>query len=207
MPVERLKLGRAYTRRERLVLTCPVSPADRTEFLPREAVSAPGPSYVWRLKPALEWARTVLERTGLPLDPNAAVYADRAWRLANERRSPEWYAIQILMVGRDLRLFAERGNAAIAADLGIDFGELVTEARIAGYFDRNAARGGQVKAAERRAEIEERSDEWRRQAAEYWSRHPRWSAMTVAGRIDPARLRTVWNAIIKQKPVPKRKIG
>jgi hypothetical protein len=201
MPVERYKVGRAYTRRERVVITNPLTPEDTKALnLPTESIHQPGPAYLWRIEPWLEWARWMLKGKGLPPDASAPIYFDKEWRRKNKRRSAAWYAVRMLLTARDLGLFVDRGDAAMAANLALDFGELTTEVRVIEYKARNAAAGGKGKAAERHADVEQMRDEWRRAAAEIWSRHPTWSATAVAGRIDPGRVRTGRDTIAKLKP-------
>ncbi len=201
MPVERERYGRAYTRRERVVITNPMTAADTKALnLPNVSIHQSGPAYLWQIEPALEWARSVLAEKGMPLDPAAPLYADRSWRRENERTSPEWYAIKLLTMGRNLRLFVDRGEAAMAASEALDFGELVTEAKFIVHMAGKAARAAKRKAALQRPDVEQRHDALRQQAADKWSRNSTLKATEVAKLIDPSQHRNIRRVIANLKP-------
>jgi hypothetical protein len=179
MPIERYKVGRLYTRRERA----------RADFADPEAVrevmndlASRDYTVEGRLADAERRAEAYLKRANMPLDLRAGIYGDSAWLRSNERKSLVWYAINILNTIRMLRRQIERGDASLAADLALDLGELFTEAKFIQELTGKQAEGGRAP----REEVAQRHAEWRREAERMWERHPKWSTTRVAWAVARA---------------------
>src|SRR5688572_27974613 len=96
MAVERYRVGRAsYNWRERASFGIGAEDAKALRDALGELLRSPKTPEA-RIEPAVQWAKSTLEQKGMPLDPNAWCYAEKTWRLKNERCSAEWYAIKIL---------------------------------------------------------------------------------------------------------------
>jgi hypothetical protein len=181
MAVERYTVGKnAYNKRERISVGMGAEDADAMRDALAELARSPKTPEA-RLEPAVQWAKATLERKGMPLDPNAWCYAEKAWRLKNERCSAEWYAVKILHNADWLRLMIERGEARMAADFALDLGELITEAHfILEAFAGPPHKGGKKKAENALRGVESRIAECRRQAAEKWNQRPDRTASEIA---------------------------
>jgi hypothetical protein len=190
MAVERYQVGKnAYNRRERVSIGMGAEDAEalRDAFVELAKWTTPEK----RIAPAVAWATAILEQKNMPFDPNAWCYSDsdKDWRRKNERRSAEWYAITILQTAEWMRQMIDKGDARMAADFGLDLGELIAEGRfILGALAGTAARGGKEKAANAREKVESRIAECRRQAVALWRRHRDSSATEVARNIKNVRL-------------------
>jgi hypothetical protein len=213
MPIERYKVGKPYNQRYYLSVSGDdlhtkegvAALLENAEQMQQvgDAMAALGNPW-WRLESSIRCARATLQKAGLPLEPNAGIYLDRTWQRKNERRTPPWYAIMVLHEYESLRIFVEQGDVERAADCALDLGELITEAKFMfQILAKNAAKGGQAKQSSKRREIEQKSEAWRTQAAEIWSRHPRWTIINVARKIDRVRFHRVRSVIASLKPVRK----
>jgi hypothetical protein len=186
MTIRRYKVGKTYNARERVS----VSGESLNTKEGAEALSeafremAKSTTVEGRIAPAVRWSTATLERAEMPLDPNAAIYANPDWRRRNERQSAEWYAIRILRSAKFMHMFIARGDASLAADFTLNLAEAATEGKfLFGYFGRNASNGGKTKAEDAQEEVGARMLECRRQATKLWRRHPDWSSQEVARHI------------------------
>jgi hypothetical protein len=193
MPV--YTVGRGYTKRHHAKADTADPEAVRTVM---EEMAAAGPFGVeGRLADAEQRAIAYLQGK----DPSAPLYGDPAWRRENERKSLDWYAIEILNTIRILRRQIERGDARLAADLALDLGVLATEAKMIQYIAGNTNRGGQgFKTSDKYQEVAAQHAAWRAQADELWKKKPRYGALAIAKLIDPARAETIRKVIVSRKP-------
>jgi hypothetical protein len=110
----------------------------------------------------------------------------------------------ILHEYESLRIFVEQRDVERAANCALDLGELITEAKFMfQILAKNAAKGGQARLSSKRREIKQKTEAWRKQAEELWSRHADWTISNVARRIDPVRYHSVRRAIASLKPARK----
>jgi hypothetical protein len=173
----------------------------KTGFTEEEAADASRDSGTGaRLHFASCWARKTLERHNMPLEVSAPIYSDPDWRQHNERRSPEWYAIEMLRAVGSLTDMLKEDNAPFAAVFAWRLAWLLSEARFLNYITANASKGGAAKALERESVLRQRDAGWREEAVKLWTRHPSWSATAIAKLIDPARERTIRRVIADLNP-------
>jgi hypothetical protein len=186
MPVERYKVGRSYTERHHGRADSADAEAVRTLM---EEMAARDSTVEGRLADAERRAIKHLQGNGMPLDPNAPPYCDSAWRRENERKSLDWYAIEILNTIRILRRQIERGDARLAADLALDVGVLATEAKIVQKRVGGSVRGADgFKASDRRLLDKKARDEaWIEHAVKEWGKPGRknYGASKIAPLIEP----------------------
>jgi hypothetical protein len=106
------------------------------------------------------------------------------WRRRHERKTPEWYAREMLLKVRNLRGWVEAGDARMAADLAWQLAALATEATVlfAG-IPGVAATGGRTRASNQSAEVRARHAEWQRAADEIWRHNPGLTKSRVASRL------------------------
>ena len=199
MPVERYPVGRPYTKRHHAKADFADPEAVRTVI---EEMRAALPFGVeGRLADAEQRAIAYLQGKGMPLDRNAPPYGDPAWRRENERKSLNWYAIEILNTIRILRQQIELGDARLAADLALDVGVLVTEATMIQFVAGNTGRGGQgFKTSDKYQEVVAQHAAWCEQADEFWKTRNSWGALAIAKLIDPLRAETIRKIIKGRKP-------
>jgi hypothetical protein len=197
MPVERYTVGRVGTERTHAKADMD-DPAAVLEVMEGKAARGPFTAEA-RISNLERQAVAILKRNGKPIDPDAPDYADPTWQREEERYSLVWYAIEILSTAALLRRMIERGDASMAADVALDLGELVTEAKFIQVRIRPNRKGGLA----RREEIEQRHEEWREEARQKWAKRPLASTTDIAGKIaKPAgvSLKTVWPVIADLKP-------
>jgi hypothetical protein len=196
--VERYTVGRGYTKRQRVSVD--VADLDGMRAVMNE-LAASNTSVEGRLADAEQRTITYLRGKGMPVDPSAPPYGDPVWRRENERKSLDWYAIEILNTIRILRLQIERGDARLAADLALDVGVLATEAAMIQYNVHTAAGGGRGnRESDRQREQHQAREHDRARAEDLRRRHPSWSVRRIACEIDPARERSIRRTIADLKP-------
>jgi hypothetical protein len=177
MPVERYKVGRRYTEREHTAADFADPEAVREVM---ESLAARDYTVEGRLADAERRATAYLQRANMPIDPSAPPYGDPAWLRANERKSLDWYAINILNTIRMLRKQIERGELWHAVDFALDLGGLAAEAKMIQYMASNPAQGGKTKASQDRRAVDDRIAIYRQQAEEKWRGNPALKASEVA---------------------------
>jgi hypothetical protein len=196
--VEHYTVGRGYTKRQRVSVD--FADLDGMRAVMNE-LAASNTSVEGRLAGAEQRAIAYLQGKGMPIDPSAPPYGGSAWRRENERKSLDWYAIEILNTIRILHLQIERGDARLAADLALDVGVLATEAAMIQYNVHTATEGGRGnKASDRRREQRQAREQVRARAEDLRRRHPSWSVSRIARDIDPARERSIRRTIKDIKP-------
>jgi hypothetical protein len=174
------EVGRSYTKRVRTRVT---DPHEMRALM--TALAASDPTAQGRLADLESRAIAHLKRAKMPLDPNARPYGDRTWLRENERRSLDWYAIQILNTIRILRKQVERRDVWLAVDLALDLGVLATEAMMIQHKADHTSRGGQgFKTSDKiLLDIPEQRVSWRVRARELWVENPRRKQTDVAKQI------------------------
>jgi hypothetical protein len=202
MPVERYPVGRKYTKRNRIYISPESIDTEEGAAALAESLRemAKGATLEGRLASTIQWATATLECAGLPLDPSAPIYSDRAWLRENAYQSAAWYAITILETFGWLRTFRERGDTGLALNLALELGVLATEARLLKYMSRKAVKMAQAKASKQREKAAEDLEKWRREADKKWDKHQLKSAADVARLIDRARAGTIRKKIADLKP-------
>jgi hypothetical protein len=154
--VSEVFVGDGITRRGRIV----VEPAKMSAKDRRKYYGAPGNrialnGFEERIAAMEQGAKKFLEAAGLPVDPVAKVCYTRdgiEWQgntlsavEDEERLTLKWYSAKFLNDLRIARGAIERGDAELAADMGLTLGELATEIRIQfGYFTLTGADGGKA---------------------------------------------------------------
>jgi hypothetical protein len=129
-----------------------------------------------------------LQQAGLPVDPRDPRYGAPGWLRENERRSPAWYAINIVNTVRILRKQIERGDVRLAVDLALDLGVLATEARIVQGRVGGSILGGEgFKASTRQEDKKARDEAYIAEAIREWNKpgQKRWGASKIAPLIEP----------------------
>jgi hypothetical protein len=203
MPVERYQVGRSYTKRH---YTKADSADPEAMLTVMDEMAAGGPYTVERrLADAEQRAMAHLRGEGKPLDPRSPPYGDPAWLRENERRSLDWYAINILNAVRILRKQIEHGDMKAAVDFALDLGVLATEAKIVQERLGGSERGGEgFKLSDRQHEKETRDKDYIERAIKEWSKpgRQRWGASRIAPLIepDPTKQRTCRRIIGSAKP-------
>jgi hypothetical protein len=186
MAVERYKVGRSYTARQRARAN--LDDPEAVRALMKE-MAAGGPYTVEaRLADAERRAIKHLQQAGMPLDPRHPSYGDPAWLRENERRTAVWYAITILNTVRILRKQIERGDVLAAVDFALDLGVLATEGRIVQERVGGSIRGGEgFKTSTRRDDKKVRDGAYIAQAIKEWNKpgQKRWGASKIAPLIEP----------------------
>jgi hypothetical protein len=198
MPIERFPVGRRYTRRIRVQIRGAALETDEGAAVLAETLRSMATTSTARRRIAVArcWAAAVLERVGLPLDPAAPIYSDRHWLKGNERRTLEWYAIEILDAAAWIERFRERGDTDFALTRALDLGGLVAEVGVIKAMADTARTGG-TKPKEGKQELHQN---WREKAAEIWARRPSRSVRRVSSLIDPDHWETVRKQIADLKP-------
>jgi hypothetical protein len=199
MTVERYRVGRAYTKRLRARVELTDLDGMRAIL---EALASRDHTAEGRLDDAERRALAHLKREKMPVNPNEPPYADPAWLRDNERKSLDWYAINILNTIQILRKQIELGDMWLAVDLALDLGVLATEAKMIQYIARNTGRGGEgFKTSDTLSDVAKQHEAWRAEADKLW-RPPRqkWGAQAIAKLIDPSRFETIRKVIKDRKP-------
>jgi hypothetical protein len=199
MPIERYKVGRKYT--ERLHTSADFTDPEAVREV-MSALAASDHTVEARLAGAKRRATAHLKRVKMPLDPNAWPYGDPTWLRENERKSLDWYAINILNTIQILQKQIELGEVELAVDLALDLGVLATEAKMIQYIAGNTGRGGEgFKTSDTLSDIARRNEAWCAEADKLW-RAPRqkWGALAIAKLIDPSRFETIRKVIKDRKP-------
>jgi hypothetical protein len=198
---EHYKVGRSYTRRQRIRVALSDVEEVRAVF---NAIVATDLTVNGRLADAEQWAAEHLRGAGLPVDPCGPPYSDPAWRRDNERKSLDWYAISILNTIRLLRKQIERGNIKLAVDFALDLGVLATEAKMIQHMTSNAELGcREFLASDKLSDIQAEHAAWCARADELWATKKSWGAAAIAKLIDPSRAETIRKVIGHRKPPRK----
>jgi hypothetical protein len=199
MPIERYKVGRKYT--ERLQTSADFTDPEAVREV-MSALAASDHTVEARLADAERRATAHLKRIKMPLDPNACPYGDPTWLRENERKSLDWYAINILNTIRMLRNQIKRGDVELAVDLALDLGVLATEASMIQYIAGNTGRGGEgFKTSDMHSDIVRRHEAWCAEADKLWKApRQKWGTLAIAKLIDPSRFETIRKVIKNRKP-------
>jgi hypothetical protein len=161
--VERYEVGRAYTKRRRVRVDLTDLDGMRAVM---NALAASDPTVEGRLANLESRATAHLKHEKKPLDPNASIYGDPVWLRDNDRKSLDWYAINILNTIRMLRKQIERGEVWHAVDFALELGGLAAEAKMIQYMASNPAQGSKTKTSQDRRAVDDRIAIYRQQAEE-----------------------------------------